>query len=198
MRLLLFLFFTTNLIAQEEYSFRVAYGEASTKDLGEILSFNSDRHPDNLSVFALDGGYLLKEEIYKLPLDLYLKGGLSYFNEGRNQEDVYEVTLYVKLYYKIDFWQNRLRFGLGEGFSYTSDVLWTEYEEARRENDNYAQFLNYLDISVDIDLGKLVGYEPLEDTYLAWTIKHRSGVAGLYSGVYGGSNYNTVSIEKNF
>ena len=198
MKLLLFFLFTLNLIAQDEYSLRVAYGEASNRDLGEILSFNSDRHPDNLSVLSLDAGYLLQEDVLELPFDLYLKGGLSYFNEGSTRNNVYEGTLYVKVYYNIDFLENRVRFGLGEGLSYTSDILWSEYEEATRENEDYAQFLNYLDLSVDFDLGRLIRYKPLEETYLGLTLKHRSGVFGLFSGVDGGSNYMTYSIEKNF
>ena len=198
MKLLLLFLFTLNLIAQDEYSFRVAYGEASTKDLGEIVVFDSDIHPDNLSVLSLDAGYLLQKDILELPLDLYVKGGASYFDEGSSRDDVYEGTLYVKVYSNIDFFENRVRIGVGEGVSYTSDVLWSEYEEATREGEEYAQFLNYMDFSVDFDLGRLLRYKPLEETYIGWTLKHRSGVFGLFSGVDGGSNYNTISIEKNF
>ena len=206
LKLLLLLLLSLNLIAQDDYSLRVAYGQASTKDLGEILSFDSDRHPYHLSVLALDGGYLLKKEMFELPLDFYVKGGLSYFDDNnvpsgsdvQSEGNVYEATIYIKFYYNIDFWQNRVRFGLGEGLSYTSDMLWIEKDEAIREDDDYSKFLNYLDISLDFDLGRLIRYKPLENTYIGWTIKHRSGVFGLFNGVYGGSNYNTISIEKNF
>jgi len=200
LKLFLLFLFALNLIAQDEYSLRVAYGQASTKDLGEVLSFDSDVHPDDLSVFSLDGGYLLVKDMFDAPFDLYVKGGMSYFDEGNapTSSAVYEGTVYVKVYWNLDFWENRVRLGLGEGLSYTSDVLWSEYKEATDEEEDYSQFLNYLDISIDFDLGKLVRYEPLEDTYIGWTIKHRSGVFGLFNGVNGGSNYNTISIEKNF
>ncbi|MEA1893439.1 MAG: hypothetical protein U9N33_12125 [Campylobacterota bacterium] len=196
---LVFFFLIGNLVAQNDYSLRVAYGKASTKDLGEILLGNFEKHPDNLGVLALDGGYLLKESIFELPIDFYLKGGLSYFDENNKQNDVYEGVVYIKFYYNIDFLDNRIRIGLGEGFSYVSDVLYCEEKEAREKKDNNSKFLNYLDISFDFDLGRLVGYEPLKDTYIGWTIKHRSGVFGLINDVkHGGSNYNTISIEKNF
>ncbi len=200
MKLFLLFLFALNLIAQDEYSLRVAYGQASTKDLGEILSLDSDRHPHHLSVLALDGGYLLKKEIFELPLDLYVKGGLSYFddNNAPSGGNVYEGVIYVKVYYNIDFLENRVRLGLGEGLSYTSDMLWIEKDEADREHEDYSQFLNYMDLSIDFDLGRLVRYKPLENTYIGWTIKHRSGVFGLFNGVNGGSNYNTISIERNF
>jgi len=200
LKLLLIFLFTINLIAQDDYSFRVAYGQASTKDLGEILSFDADVHPDDLSVLSLDGGYLLKKDMFDAPFDLYVKGGVSYFDEGNapTSSAVYEGTAYVKVYWNLDFWQNRVRVGLGEGLSYTTDVLWSEYKEATDEEEDYSKFLNYLDISIDFDLGRLVRYKPLEDTYIGWTIKHRSGVFGLFNGVNGGSNYNTISIEHNF
>ncbi len=164
MKLLLLLLLSLNLIAQNEYSLRVAYGEASTKDLKEIILFDLDRDSDNLTVFSLDGGYLLKKEILELPLDFYIKGGLSYFNEGDapTTSSVYEGVIYVKLYYNLDFLENRVRFGLGEGLSYTSDILWSEYKAANKEQENSSKLLNYLDISVDFDLGKLVSYKPLE------------------------------------
>jgi len=201
LKLLLLLLLSLNLIAQDSYSLRVAYGEASTKDLYEIFLLDVDRDSDKLTVFSLDGGYLLKKEIFELPLDFYIKGGLSCFNEGDApaKSSVYEGVIYIKFYYNLDFLENRVRFGLGEGFSYTSDILWSEYKEANNEQEKPSKFLNYLDISVDFDLGKLVRYKPLEDTYIGWTLKHRSGVLGLYNGVVeGGSNYNTISIERNF
>ena len=152
------------------------------------------------------------ETLYMFPTVYGLYGGQSGPNRVPNFDDnnvpsgsdvqsegnVYEATIYIKFYYNIDFWQNRVRFGLGEGLSYTSDMLWIEKDEAIREDDDYSKFLNYLDISLDFDLGRLIRYKPLENTYIGWTIKHRSGVFGLFNGVYGGSNYNTISIEKNF
>ena len=200
MKLLLLFLFTLNLIAQDEYSFRAAYGEASVDDLGDIVFLESSTHPDNLTVYSLDAGYLLKKDMFEFPFDLYFKGGLSYFNEGYSprEDHIYEGTLYFKLYYKVDFLENRVRIGLGEGISYTSDVLWSEYKEAQDEGDHTSKFLNYMDLSVDFDLGRLVRYEPLRDTYIGWTLKHRSGVFGLFHGVHGGSNYNTISIERNF
>ncbi len=215
MKYLVLLFLFLGLSADDDYSFRVAYGTASTKDFGEILLFNIDKHSDDLTVLSLDGGYLLKKDLFDVPLDIYLKGGLSYFKEANKhiykpgpysastyyiapRSDVYEGTIYAKAYYNIDFWKNRVRAGIGMGFSYTSSVLWAEEDEAVRENEKYAKLLNYLDFSVDVDLGKLIKYAPLEDTYIGWTIKHRSGVFGLFDGVNGGSNYNTISIERNF
>ena len=202
MKIFLLLLLTLNLIAADEYSFRVAYGKASNSSLGDIISgdFYSNNHEKDLSVLGFDGGYLLKESLFDWPLDIYVKGGLSSFDEsGAGRNNVYEVTLYVKAYYNLDFLGNRIRFGLGEGGSCTSGILFVEYEEAKEKNDNNSYFLNYIDVSADFDLGRLIGYKQVHNTYIGWALKHRSGIFGLINGVEtGGSNYNTVYLEKNF
>ena len=198
---LLFLLLFSTLQAQKNYTLRVAYGKASTSDFGEILSGDfSSTHPKNLKVTALDGGYLLKENLWSIPFDLYVRSSLSAFDD-RNANDalVYETTLYLKLYWNMDFWGNRVRLGFGEGASYTSNILYVEKEEAESKKDNNSKILNYLDVSLDFDLGRLVRYEPLYDTEIGWALKHRSGIFGLINNVkHGGSNYNTLYIEKKF
>ncbi len=200
MRIVLLLLLALNLIATDEYSFRTAYGHASRSNLGDIISgdFYSNKDEKDLSVLGFDGGYLIKESLFDWPLDIYVKGGISYFDEsGATRDNVYEVTVYVKAYYNLDFLENRIRFGLGEGGSYTSSILFVEYEEAK--NDNNSNFLNYIDVSIDFDLGRLIKYKPLHNTYIGWALKHRSGIFGLINNVEsGGSNYNTVYLEKNF
>ena len=200
MKIFLFLstFLSTLLFAENDYTLRFAYGKASQNDLGKIISGQIGSHPKNLSTIALDGGYLYKKNLLDLPLDVYFKGGLSYFNEA-TRANVLESVVYVKFYYNIVFLENIARFGFGEGVSYVSSVLEAEHDEALLENGNTSNFLNYLDISLDVDLGKLFTYKPLTGTYIGILLKHRSGVFGLVNNVStGGSNYNSVYIEKNF
>ena len=196
--LVFFMFLTLN--AQEvdnKYSLRLAYGSASENDLGEILFGSFGSHSRDLSVYSLDGGYLLKKEIFDWPLDIYIKGGLSYFDEDQ-LENMLEGTFYLKAYLNLDFWGNRVRVGAAEGVSYASHVPESESIEAQAEGDNTSKLLNYLDISLDFDLGKLVCYKPMHETYVGYALKHRSGVFGVYGGVSGGSNYNMFYLEKNF
>jgi len=188
--------------SKKPYSFRVAYGYASEKDLGDILlTLNFSKHPQDLRVVAVDGGYLLKENLFELPIDLYAKGGYSYFLEDKNR-NVSEILAYVKILYNLDLGRNRIRFGFGEGVSYVSRLLEAEVYDATDQEtgvmDPTAKFLNYLDITIDFDIGKMLHIRSLEDCYFGYLLKHRSGVFGLYSGVHGGSNYNSLYIEKNF
>jgi len=200
LKIILLFLLVANLIAQDEYSFRVAYGKASPNALGDIISGSFGTHEKDLNVIALDGGYQLKESAFELPMDIYLKGGLSSFNESAvNRDNVYEAIVYIKAYWNFDFWENRVRVGLGEGVSYTSAILYVEEQEAIDKNDNNSYYLNYIDFSIDFDFGRLVNYKPLHGTYIGWALKHRSGIYGLINNVKnGGSNYNTVYLEKSF
>ena len=198
MKIILLFLFALNLIAQDDYSLRVAYGKAASADLGNIMIGNFSQYEKDLSVLALDGGYLLQKSAFKLPLDVYAKASISQFDESAvNKSDVYEAALYLKLFWNFDFLDNRVRFGFGEGLSYASDILY--YEEAEASDGKTSYLLNYLDISLDFDFGKLVNYKPLHGTYIGWVLKHRSGIFGLINGVRkGGSNYNCVYLEKTF
>jgi len=193
------LFITSTLSAQEDYSFRVAYGKATTTDLGEDLGWYVENYADDYNVLAFDGGYLVGKEVFDLPIDIYVKAGLAHFAEAGFQNDILETTVYIKAYWNIDFWDNRVRVGFGEGLSYTSNILAPEFLDATLKADNNSHLLNYLDISVDFDFGRLIGYKPLYSTAIGVAIKHRSGVFSLFNNVsHGGSNYNTFYIEKNF
>ena len=207
--ILLFVFF--NLFAQDDYSLRIASGKATASDLGEAIFLNWESSAISSDVLALDGGYLLKESAFDWPMDVYIKMGLSKFRDSSGYQsneygvfnykskDVYEGVLYIKAYWNFDFLQNRIRLALGEGISYTDNILNVEKYEADSENDNNSNFLNYLDFSVDFDFGRLIRYEPLHGTYIGWAIKHRSGIYGLINNVRrGGSNYNTIYLEKIF
>ena len=198
--LTLFLLFSLSANAQEtkKYSIRGLYGTPTSNDLGEVLSGQLGNTYSDFHVYSMDAGYLLKSSAFDLPLDFYLKSGLSYYDEGI-YKDAYGLDIYFKAIWNFDFWDNRVRLGFGEGVSYTTRILMAEAIDAAEQNDNTSKFLNYLDISLDFDFGRLVNYKPLHDLYVGFVIKHRSGIFGLINNVkHGGSNYNSFYIEKNF
>jgi len=200
--LLLYLLISTALYAvnNQKYSFRVQAGSSSASDLDQLYTFQGlNRSPYHTNTLGVDFGYRLYEDISGFPFDLYAKGGVSYFDENYHQPDFLEATLYIKLLWKINFLKNQIRVGFGEGGSYAGRVPYTEAQEAIVEEDNQSNFLNYLDVTVDFDLGKVIHVNSLHETYIGYLIKHRSGVHGLYNGVSdGGSNYNCIYLEKNF
>jgi len=187
------------MASEKPCSLGIAFGKATISDFSEIMIGDIKRHPNDLYVTALNGGYKLAAHSKDLPFDIYAKLGVSYFDEGDLNDDVLEGVVYIKAYYNMDFLSNRLRLGFGEGISYTDHLLYTEQLEAMQEKDTNSKFLNYLDVSIDFDLGRLFGYKSMYDTYVGFTLKHRSGIFGLINNVKrGGSNYPTISLEKNF
>lgn len=208
--LLLFVMSYTALSATEDdtpYSIRLGYGYADLNDLGEVIVGDWNRYAGDTSVFNLDSGYRFWKEVGGMPLDFYVKGAVSYFHENgvvykdEVREDFFELTTYVKAYLNLDFWHNRIRLGAGEGVSIAQEIPVVEYIDAENEEGTHepvAKFLNYLDLSLDFDMGRLIHVQSMEDLYLGYTLKHRSGVFGLYNGVHGGSNYNMLTLEKNY
>ncbi|WP_428737527.1 hypothetical protein [Sulfurimonas sp.] len=190
--------FSSLFAVENQYSLRALYGWSTIKDLGGILLYG-DLNPDHkeFKVYSIDAGKLLYSNVNDWPLDVYAKGGLSYYEEG-SFKDAYGADAYIKLVWNFDFLDNRVRFGFGEGISYTTRILKIEELDAEQKDSPTAKFLNYLDISLDFDVGKLIQSKALDELYFGFLIKHRSGVFGLYDGVHGGSNYNTIYLEKNF
>ena len=187
-----------NAVASGDYSLRASVGQATDYDFGEILTGSIGKFQTNSEVYTLDAGYLTRQSSKEIPIDLYIKSSLSYF-EQPSSDAIFEITIYLKAYYNIDFFDNRVRVGFGEGASYTSGILFVEKEDAEAYGDNNSHFLNYIDMSLDFDFGRLVRYKPFEETYLGVLIKHRSGIFGLINNVkHGGSNHVCVYVEKNF
>jgi len=186
-------------MAASLYSVRVASAVATNYDFGQIITGNIGKFHEYSNVYAGDFGYLLKASSDTLPFDFYLKSGLAYFEQNPSSDPIYELTLYIKAYYNIDFWNNRVRIGFGEGGSYTSGILEVEREDAEFYNDNNSHYLNYLDVSLDFDVAKLIQAQSLKELYFGVLIKHRSGIFGLVNNVrHGGSNHVGFYIEKNF
>ena len=199
MEILFLLLFALNLIAAGRYSVRVASAVATDYDFGQIVTGSIGEFQPYSTVYAVDGGYLLKSSTKSLPFDFYLKSGVSYFEQNHSLDPIYEMTIYIKAYYNIDFLANRVRFGFGEGGSYTSAILEVEREDAISYNDNNSHFLNYLDVSLDFDLAKLIQDKSFKELYVGVLLKHRSGIFGLINNVrHGGSNHVGFYIEKNF
>lgn len=209
LRLWLVFLFTVQIVSADTYSLRAAWGMASKNDFGQILSGQSEVDDTGASVVGMDAGWLWKKDFYDLPFDVYLKGGMyrflekgSYFANGQTyvqKNDFYEAVLYIKGYWNFDFLDNRVRLGVAEGISYAWGIPIVERIEADENDDYNSNALNYLEVSFDVDFGRLIQVEALHETYLGYTLKHRSGVYGMINSVSrGGSNYNMVTVEKNF
>ena len=184
--------------AAYNYSIRMAVAKPTLYNFGNILAGKFGNYRNELKAYNIDIGYLVMKDVITYPLDLYFKGGLTYYDDS-TQNNSYGMDIYVKLYYNIDFWNNRIRIGFGEGASYTTKIIEVERIDAQRHKDVNSHYLNYIDLSMDFDIGRLLQYKALHETYIGLLVKHRSGIFGIINNVkHGGSNYIAVSIEKNF
>ncbi len=116
------------------------------------------------------------------------------------QDPTLEYVLAIKAYYTFKLpW--RLRFGLAEGLSYVSRVPYVEQSEMDRKGYRASRLLNYLDFSLDINLGDIFNSSSMKTAWLGYSIHHRSGIfesSSAFGRIRGGSNYNTVYLQWHF
>ncbi len=111
--------------------------------------------------------------------------------------------MHLKVYWKKFPWDKylRTRLGFAEGISYVDNLPSMEREHLENKDRNTSHLLNYLDASIDINLGDLTKIKKLDSCWFGFAISHRSGVFStidMFGNVSGGSNYNTFYIEYVF
>ncbi|ELS04667.1 hypothetical protein Xen7305DRAFT_00044030 [Xenococcus sp. PCC 7305] len=107
----------------------------------------------------------------------------SFFQHYGEQEH-WEITAALLLrFYLI---KDRLSFGVGDGFSYASEIP----ELERRRHINTSQVLNFVLLELAVDINRF--------SALAMRWHHRSGVWGLINDVEGGSNSVQFGIRYKF
>jgi hypothetical protein len=83
----------------------------------------------------------------------------------------------------------RTTIGFSEGLSYVTMI---SDHERNGEDEPGARLLNYLMYEVDL------AHPGWERTSFFFRVHHRSGVFGLFHGVYGASNYPSVGVRYRF
>ncbi len=189
----------TVFAADNKYDMRVAYGRADAKNFGDIIIGKTAPSNYHTHLVNIMGGYRLAHNFFHFPFDIYAQAGLSKFLENGYNKDVYENTIALKGYYKFNFLHNQIRFGAAEGASYVYGTLEVEKEDATINHGHISHYLNYIELSFDFDVGKLMRYKPFYGTFAGVYLHHRSGIFGLINNVRrGGSNFICYYVEKNF
>ena len=179
--------------------FRIAHGWATPSNISEIIRGNTEKDPYNNQLTSLFYGYPLTNELFTLPIDVYLTPGFVYHHSSEVQNTLQEYVIAIKAYYTFQFpW--KVRFGVAEGLSYVSDITYIEESEMERKGYKPSKLLNYLDFSLDLHLGDMFG-EKLDDVWLGYSIHHRSAIfesSSRFGRIKGGSNYNSVYVQWSF
>jgi len=178
---------------------RLAQGRVSTSSLADILSGNGVGDPDNNRMTSLFYGHPVSDSMLGVPIQVFFTWGIGYHWPVK-QETVFEFILGLKIYYSIPL-PVRLRLGLGDGWSWVTGIPYVENYELREKGFEPNRLLNYLDFSVDLNLGDIFGGETLDRMWLGYGIHHRSAVFGSaeqFGNIKGGSNVQTVYLQYGF
>ncbi len=176
---------------------RLAYGESTPSSLGEILVFHSEGDPYENRMTSLFYGYPISDELFDLPIAIYLTPGVVYHHPSEVQPAFPEYVLAFKGYYTFK-WPTRWRFGFAEGLSYLTHMTYIEQQEMDKNNYRASQLMNYLDVSFDLNLGELFNSRSMQDWWFGYSIHHRSALyetSSMFGNIKGGSNYQTVYLQ---
>jgi len=176
---------------------RLAHGWGTTSSLGDIISFKTERDPYRNQLSSLFVGVPLADELFTLPISTYLTPGIVLHHSSEVQDTFPEYVLAVKFYYTFK-WPTFWRFGFAEGLSYVTEIPYLERKDMEEKGYRPSELLNFLDFSLDLNLGHLFRVDWMKSLWLGYGIHHRSGIfstSSAFGRISGGSNYNTVYLQ---
>ena len=176
---------------------RIAHGWATPSNIGDIINLDSEKDPYNNQITSVFYGLPLTNELFSLPVDLYLTPGYVQHWKSDVQNLSSEFVVAIKAYVTIP-WPTKWRFGVAEGLSYINNVAYIEQSEMDRKGYRESKLLNYLDFSFDVNLGDLFNHRELDGVWLGYSIHHRSAIfenSSQYGRIKGGSNYNSIYVQ---
>jgi outer membrane protein len=181
---------------------KVLHGKSTDCDVAQVmlLKCTSTNTVDQTRVTSIEVGRPFIERLNGWPLDFVGYVGLLQHDERGLQENSWQANAYMKAYYYGFPWSERVRtrLGMGVGVSYANRVPYDEMRDQLARDRSSSRLLNYLDPSVDISLGDLIGVKSMSETYVGLGVSHRSGIFGtsrMFGNVNGGSNYIYSYVE---
>lgn len=176
---------------------RLSQGSGTSSSLAKIIRGDVERENVDVDMTSLFYGHPLSDTLFGLPIEIYLTPGIIYHYHSSVQSSAVEVVLGVKAYYTIPLpW--RVRIGAAESISYINNVTYYEAKSMADKGVVPSRLLNYLDISIDLNLGDVFNSETFQDLWLGYAIHHRSGIFGTSSAfgrISGGSNFPSVYLQ---
>ncbi len=176
---------------------RFSHGFATSSNMGDILTGNTVSDPNNNQLSSLFYGYPLSDELFGLPIDLYLSPGVAWHWQSDVQDPSVELITAIKAYYTLD-WPFKWRLGVAEGLSYINEVTYIENKELTEKGYKPNSLLNYLDLSLDVNVGDMLNIKTLNNIWLGYSMHHRSAIfetSSQFGRMKGGSNYNTIYLQ---
>jgi outer membrane protein len=188
--------------ANEPLIVKLLYGKSTDCNLNQTVTLRcaSVNTVDNTRIAGIELGKPFITRAHGWPLDFVGYVSLLQHDEHGLQDNSWQVNAYMKAYYYGFPWSDRVRtrLGFGAGVSYAQRVPFVEARDQLRRGQNTSRVLNYLDPTIDISVGDLIGSRALKETYFGFGASHRSGIFGssrLLGNVNGGSNYIYTYVE---
>ena len=181
---------------------RLAAGKASDCDVAKVvrLACTSTETRDRTRIGSVELGRPFIERLNGWPLDIVGYVGLLRHDQRNVQPDFWQLNAYMKgLWYGLP-WSERVmtRIGLGVGVSYAHGTSMLELRDQQRNGRTTSRLLNYLDPTIDVSVGDLLGIPEMKRVFGGVGVSHRSGAFGksqLLGNVSGGSNYIYSYLE---
>jgi MipA family protein len=184
--------------------FKLLYGKATDDGchLIKILTAQclSTAKVNATSITAIQVGKPFLQNVNDWPLDFVGYAGLAHHNDRGLQANGVQLDLFMKAFYSGFPWSERVktRLGLGVGVSLAQRVPFIEASSQAASGKPASRMLNYLDPTLDVSLGDVLGSRALKQTFIGFGVSHRSGIFGasrLLGNVSGGSNYIYTYVE---
>ncbi|MGA8786528.1 MAG: MipA/OmpV family protein, partial [Polaromonas sp.] len=152
-------------------------------------------------VSAIQVGKPFLQNVNGWPLDFVGYVGLTHHDDRGLQANGVQLDLFMKAFYSGFPWGDRVktRLGLGAGVSAAQRAPYIEVTSQAANGKPTSRLLQYLDPTLDVSLGDLLGSRALKETYIGFGVSHRSGIFGssrLLGNVSGGSNYIYTYVES--
>ncbi|WP_394391536.1 MipA/OmpV family protein [Shewanella woodyi] len=179
---------------------RLAHGWATPSNLNEIMTGSARTDPYNNQLTSLFYGTRLTDTLFTLPIELYFTPGAVWHHDSEVQGDLAEAVIAIKAFYTFEFGP-KWRLGVAEGLSYISSVSHIEGTELEEKGYKPSKLLNYLDFSLDVNLGDIFNRHDMRNLWLGYSIHHRSGIyekSSAFGRIGGGSNYQSVYLQWHF
>lgn len=179
---------------------RFAHGWVTPSSLSDIMNFNAEKDPDNNQLSTIFYGHPLTDELFGLPVDVYLHSGFGWHWKSAVQGHSQELVVAVKLYYTVP-WPIRWKLGAAEGLSWVNEIPYVEETQLDKKGYKPSNLLNYLDFSVDLNVGDLLPGPGAENYWLGYYIHHRSAIfesAQQFGRIKGGSNVQMIYLQRDF
>jgi outer membrane protein len=189
---------------------RFAYGWATPSNMGDILlRWDVEDDPQNNEMVSVFYGHPVADSLFSVEsLDVYITPGFVYHraadpytdpNSGitYDSQPTTEYVLAFKLYWNLK-WPFQWRLGGAEGVSYAKDITNLEQRSMDEKGYRASNLMNYLDVSIDLNVGDLFKAGSMRNLWFGYSLHHRSSIfetSSAFGRISGGSNYNTLYLQ---